>query len=52
MINAETHFSHTNCVSLSTTEIFLYEPRRERTGLWGVPDQVRHKLGCTAIEDG
>ena len=28
----------------------LYEPR-EKTGLWGF-DQVPHKPGCTATEDG
>ena len=29
----------------------IFEPRCEKTGL-GVSDQVRHKPGCTATEDG
>ena len=28
----------------------LYEPRCEKTGLWGL-DQVRQKLGCAITED-
>ena len=31
--------------------VYMYEPRHEKTNIL-VSDLVRHKPGCTAIEDG
>ena len=39
------------CPSRSWGQLFKFEPRCEKTGL-RVFDQVPHKPGCTATEDG
>ena len=36
---------------LATTDELKYEPRREKTNIL-VSDQVPHKPGCTATQDG
>ena len=45
----ETHFCKTGNMGFALA--FIFEPRHEKTNIL-VSDQVQHKTGCTATEDG